>query len=211
MNFNTHTLNNRRAIGLRVVAGLCAVLACLAPSAAHAADSDLIIQDPRTAYLAYERIEFSYGGCSPSSTTRLELRSDNKSTDRVISSYPSPAINAAGYVRAAVLLPATISPGTYYLAFQCYAPSKTLLSATAAIKVATFVSNPKPQSELPSGTVTLIPAVPAVLDTELAETGIDAMVIASILLALAAVGCINVRFARQRSRTVWTSSGIRLK
>ena len=211
MNFNTHTLNNRRAIVLRVVAGLCAVLACLAPTAAYAADSDLIIQDPRTAYLAYERIEFSYGGCSPSSTTRLELRSDNKSTDRVISSYPSPAINAAGYVRAAVLLPATISPGTYYLIFQCYAPSKTLLTATAAIKVATYVSNPKPQSELPSGTVTFIPKVPAVLDTELAETGIDAMVIASILLALAAVGCINVRFARQRSKTVWSSSGIRLK
>ena len=211
MIFNAHTLNNRRAIVLRVVAGLCAVLACLAPSAAHAADSDLVIQDPRAAYLAYERIEFSYGGCSPSSTTHLELRSDNKNTDRVVSSYPSPAINAAGYVRVAVLLPATISPGNYYLAFQCYAPSRALLTASAAIKVAAFVSNPKPRAALPAGTVTLTPTVPATLDAELAETGIDAMVLASILIALAAVGYINVRLVRQRSKTAWSPSGVRLK
>jgi hypothetical protein len=211
MNFNTHTLNNRRAIVLRVVAGLCAVLAFLAPSAAHAADNDLVIQDPKEAYLSYERVEFSFGGCSPSGPTRLELRSDNEKSDSVISSYPAPAINAAGYVRAAVLLPATIAPGTYYLAFQCYAPSKALLTASAAIKVAAFVEDPKPQTALPAGVVTLTPAGPVALDTALAKTGIDAIVIAPILTALAAVGFINVRLARRRAKTVWTPTGLRLK
>ena len=211
MIFNSHTLNKRQAIVLRVVAGMCAVIASLAPTAAHAADNDLVIQDPKEAYLSYERVEFSYGGCSPSGTTRLELRSDNAKTDSVISAYPAPAINAAGYVRAAVLLPATIAPGTYYLAFQCYAPSKALLTASAAIKVAAFVTDPKPQTALAAGVVTLTPAVPVAVDTALAKTGIDAIIIAPVLLLLAAVGYINVRLARRRSNAAWSATGMRLK
>ena len=202
---------NSKATALRFVAGLCALFACLAPSVAHAADSELVIQDPKEAYLSYERVEFSYGGCSPSGTTRLELRSDNEKTDSVISSYPAPAINAAGYVRAAVLLPATISPGTYYLAFQCYAPSKALLSASAAIKVAAFVTDPKPQTALAAGVVTLNPAVPVAVDTALAKTGIDAVIIAPVLLLLAAVGYINVRLARRRSNAAWSAVGTRIR
>ena len=202
---------NSKATALRFVAGLCALFACLAPSVAHAADSELVIQDPKEAYLSYERVEFSFGGCSPSGTTRLELRSDNEKTDSVISSYPAPAINAAGYVRAAVLLPATISPGTYYLAFQCYAPSKALLSASAAIKVAAFVTDPKPQTALAAGVVTLNPAVPVAVDTALAKTGIDAVIIAPVLLLLAAVGYINVRLARRRSNAAWSAVGTRIK
>jgi hypothetical protein len=202
---------NSKATALRFVAGLCALFACLAPSVAHAADSELVIQDPKEAYLSYERVEFSFGGCSPSGTTRLELRSDNEKTDSVISSYPAPAINAAGYVRAAVLLPATISPGTYYLAFQCYAPSKALLSASAAIKVAAFVTDPKPQTALAAGVVTLNPAVPVAVDTALAKTGIDAVIIAPVLLLLAAVGYINVRLARRRSNAAWSAVGTRIR
>jgi uncharacterized protein with beta-barrel porin domain len=202
---------NSKATVPRFVAGLCALFACLAPSVAHAADSELVIQDPKEAYLSYERVEFSFGGCSPSGSTRLELRSDNAKSDSVISSYPAPAINAAGYVRAAVLLPATISPGTYYLAFQCYAPSKALLTASAAIKVAAFVTDPKPQTALAAGVVTLNPALPVAVDTALAKTGIDAIVIAPILGALAAVGYINVRLARRRSNSAWSAVGTRIK
>lgn len=175
------------------------------------ADGQLVIQDPKASYLSFEKIEFTSGGCSPSGTTSLELRSDNPQTGNVISAYAAPKVNAAGYVRAAVMLPINIQSGTYYLAFNCVAPNSAQLSSSAAIKVETaVVTAPEPQVPIAPGVVTLTPTEPVVLDTELAKTGLNTIIVLPVLATIALIGLINIMFSRRRTvAPSWSASGNR--
>jgi hypothetical protein len=195
-----------------IIGGVVAMLV-LAPSGAHAADDQLVIQNQKPAYVAYDRIEFSYGGCSPSGSTRLELRADNPASGNIISAYAAPPVNSAGYVRAAVLLPDTIQRGNYYLAFQCLSPTSVALSASAVIKVEAISLNSATPSEAtvaaPNAVdvATLTPKAPVVADKALAKTGIDAIIVFPALLAVALIGLIAVKFARKPAVATWTASG----
>ena len=175
------------------------------------ADGQLVIQDPKASYLSFEKIEFTSGGCSPSGTTSLELRSDNPQTGNVISAYAAPKVNAAGYVRAAVMLPLNIQRGTYYLAFNCVAPNSAQLSSSAAIKVETAsVTAPEPQAPLAPGVVTLTPTEPVVVDDEIAVTGLNTIIVLPVLVAIALLGLINIVLSRRRNvATVWSATGNR--
>ena len=175
------------------------------------ADGQLVIQNPKASYLSFEKIEFTSGGCSPSGTTSLELRSDNPQTGNVISAYAAPKVNAAGYVRAAVMLPINIQSGTYYLAFNCVAPNSAQLSSSAAIKVETAViTAPEPQVPVTPGVVTLTPTEPVVLDTELAKTGLNTIIVLPVLATIALIGLINIMFSRRRTvAPSWSASGNR--
>lgn len=198
---------------LRYIIGGVVALLVLTPAGAHAAEDQLIIQSPKAAYTAYDRIEFSYGGCATTGATRLELRAENPTTGNIISAYPAPAINAAGYVRAAVLLPDTIQRGTYYLVFQCLSPTSAVLSAAAVVKVEAVSLTPADSSatSMPaanaSGVATLTPKAPVAVDTALAKTGIDAIILLPILFAIALIGLIAVKFARKPAVASWTASG----
>lgn len=181
------------------------------PTLKPRADGQLVIQNPKASYLSFEKIEFTSGGCSPSGATSLELRSDNPQTGNVISAYAAPKVNAAGYVRAAVMLPINIQRGTYYLAFTCVAPNSAQLSSSAAIKVETAViTAPEPQVPLAPGVVTLTPTEPVVVDTELAKTGLNTIVVLPVLIAIALIGLINIQFSRRRTvATSWSATGNR--
>lgn len=198
---------------LRFIIGAVIAMLVLTPAGAHAADDQLIIQGQKAAYMAYDRIEFSYGGCATSGSTRLELRADSPTTGNIISAYPAPAVNAAGYVRAAVLLPDTIQRGNYYLVFQCLSPTSAVLSASATIKVeavslsATAPSVPVVPATTASGVATLTPQAPVATDTVLAKTGIDAIILFPVLLAIAMIGLIAVKFARKPAAVTWSASG----
>lgn len=190
---------------LRAIAGFGALLMCWVPSAAHAADGDLVIVNPRSAYLANDRVDFAFGGCSPSGTPRLELLSGDMGSGSVITSYAAPVFNAAGYVRAAVLLPGNIAPGDYFLAVQCYTPSRQLFKSSVAIRIVAFTADPQPRIPLLDGVVTFIPLGPVQVDRSIAKTGIDVVIVAPILIALAACGFVNLRLARRRSNPAWTT------
>ncbi|MEI7881951.1 MAG: hypothetical protein WCI32_00230 [Actinomycetota bacterium] len=198
---------------LRYVIGAVVTFLVLAPAGAHAVDDQLIVQNQKPAYMAYDRIEFSYGGCATSGATRLELRADSPTTGNIISAYPAPAVNAAGYVRAAVLLPDTIQRGNYYLVFQCLSPTSVVLSASAVIKVeavslnAATPSVPAVPTTTASGVATLTPKAPVVADKVLAKTGIDAIIVFPVLLAVALIGLIAVKFARKPAVPTWSASG----
>jgi hypothetical protein len=195
-----------------IIGGVVAML-LLFPAGAHAADDQLIIQSQKPAYMSYDRIEFSYGGCATTGATRLELRADSPTTGNIISAYPAPAVNAAGYVRAAVLLPDTIQRGNYYLVFQCLSPTSVVLSASAVIKVeavslnAATPSVPAVPTTTASGVATLTPKAPVVADKVLAKTGIDAIIVFPVLLAVALIGLIAVKFARKPAVPTWSASG----
>ena len=195
--------HSTKTVVLRAIAGFGALLMCLAPSVVHAADGDLVIQNPRSAYRANERVEFSFGGCSTFGTPRLELLSDNSESGRVIATYVPPEFNAAGFVRGAVLLPSKVTPGDYFLAVQCYKPGRQLFKSSVAIRVVAFSARPQPQFPLTDGVVTLIPTAPSQVDSSLAKTGIDAVVVAQVLTALAALGFVNLSFIRRRSNPRW--------
>jgi len=175
------------------------------------ADGQLVIQNPKAEYLSFEKIEFTSGGCSPSGATSLELRSDNPQTGNVISTYAAPKVNAAGYVRAAVMLPINIQRGTYYLAFNCVAPNSAQLSSSAAIKVETaVVTAPEPQVPIAPGVVTLTPTEPVVVDAELAKTGLNTIIVLPVLTAIALIGLINIMLSRRRTvAQSWSASGNR--
>ena len=198
---------------LRFIISAVIAMLVLTPAGAHAADDQLIIQGQKAAYMAYDRIEFSYGGCATSGSTRLELRADSPTTGNIISAYPAPAVNAAGYVRAAVLLPDTIQRGNYYLVFQCLSPTSAVLSASAAIKVEGVSLNvatpsvPTVPAPTASGVATLTPQAPVVADKVLAKTGVDAIILFPVLLAIAMIGLIAVKFARKPAVATWTAAG----
>lgn len=175
------------------------------------ADGQLVIQNPKAEYLSFEKIEFTSGGCSPSGATSLELRSDNPQTGNVISTYAAPKVNAAGYVRAAVMLPINIQRGTYYLAFNCVAPNSAQLTSSAAIKVETaVVTAPEPQVPIAPGVVTLTPTEPVVVDAELAKTGLNTIIVLPVLAAIALIGLINMMLSRRRQvATTWSATGNR--
>ena len=175
------------------------------------ADGQLVIQNPKAEYLSFEKIEFTSGGCSPSGATSLELRSDNPQTGNVISAYAAPKVNAAGYVRAAVMLPINIQRGTYYLAFSCVAPNSAQLSSSAAIKVETaIVTAPEPQVPIAPGVITLTPTEPVVVDAELAKTGLNTIIVLPALAAIALIGLINIMLSRRRTvAPSWSASGNR--
>ena len=175
------------------------------------ADGQLVIQDPKASYLSFEKIEFTSGGCSPSGATSLELRSDNPQTGNVISAYAAPKVNAAGYVRAAVMLPINIQRGTYYLAFNCVAPNSAQLTSSAAIKVETaVVKAPEPQVPIAPGVVTLTPTEPVVVDAEIAKTGLNSIIVLPVLAAIALIGLINIMLSRRRQVvTTWSATGNR--
>jgi len=175
------------------------------------ADGQLVIQNPKAEYLSFEKIEFTSGGCSPSGATSLELRSDNPQTGNVISAYAAPKVNAAGYVRAAIMLPINIQRGTYYLAFNCVAPNSAQLTSSAAIKVETaVVTAPEPQVPIAPGVVTLTPTEPVVVDTELAKTGLNTIIVLPVLAAVALIGLINIMLSRRRQvATTWSATGNR--
>ena len=175
------------------------------------ADGQLVIQNPKAEYLSFEKIEFTSGGCSPSGATSLELRSDNPQTGNVISAYAAPKVNAAGYVRAAVMLPINIQRGTYYLAFSCVAPNSAQLSSSAAIKVETaIVTAPEPQVPIAAGVITLTPTEPVVVDAELAKTGLNTIIVLPVLAAIALIGLINIMLSRRRTvAPSWSASGNR--
>ena len=175
------------------------------------ADGQLVIQNPKAEYLSFEKIEFTSGGCSPSGATSLELRSDNPQTGNVISAYAAPKVNAAGYVRAAVMLPINIQRGTYYLAFSCVAPNSAQLSSSAAIKVETaIVTAPEPQVPIAPGVITLTPTEPVVVDAELAKTGLNTIIVLPVLAAIALIGMINIMLSRRRQVvTTWSATGNR--
>ena len=175
------------------------------------ADGQLVIQNPKAEYLSFEKIEFTSGGCSPSGATSLELRSDNPQTGNVISAYAAPKVNAAGYVRAAVMLPINIQRGTYYLAFSCVAPNSAQLSSSAAIKVETaIVTAPEPQVPIAPGVITLTPTEPVVVDAELAKTGLNTIIVLPVLAAIALIGLINIMLSRRRTvAPSWSASGNR--
>ena len=175
------------------------------------ADGQLVIQNPKAEYLSFEKIEFTSGGCSPSGATSLELRSDNPQTGNVISAYAAPKVNAAGYVRAAVMLPINIQRGTYYLAFNCVAPNSAQLTSSAAIKVETaVVTAPEPQVPLAPGVVTLTPTEPVVVDAEIAKTGLNTIIVLPVLAAIALIGMINIMLSRRRQVvTTWSATGNR--
>jgi len=198
---------------LRTIIGAVIALLVLAPTGAHAASEQLVIQSQKAAYVAYDRIEFSYGGCATAGSTRLELRADSPTTGNIISAYPAPAVNAAGYVRAAVLLPDTIQRGNYYLVFQCLSPTSAVLSASAVIKVEAVSFNaatpavPEVPATTASGVATLTPQAPVVTDKVLAKTGVDAIILFPVLFAIALIGLIAVKFARKPAVQTWTASG----
>jgi len=198
---------------LRFIIGAVVAMLVLTPAGAHAADDQLIIQGQKAAYMAYDRIEFSYGGCATAGSTRLELRADSPTTGNIISAYPAPAVNAAGYVRAAVLLPDTIQRGNYYLVFQCLSPTSAVLSASAVIKVEAVSLNaatptvPTVLTPTASGVATLTPQAPVVADKVLAKTGVDAIILFPVLLAIAMIGLIAVKFARKPAAVTWSASG----
>ncbi|MSO32718.1 MAG: hypothetical protein EXQ64_07895 [Ilumatobacteraceae bacterium] len=198
---------------LRNIIGAVIAMLMITPAGARAADDQLIIQGQKAAYMAYDRIEFSYGGCATSGSTRLELRADSPTTGNIISAYPAPAVNAAGYVRAAALLPDTIQRGNYYLVFQCLSPTSAVLSASALIKVEVISLNaatpvqPTVPATTASGVATLTPKAPVVADKVLAKTGIDAIIIFPVLLAIALIGLIAVKFARKPAAITWSASG----
>ena len=198
---------------LRFIIGAVIAMLVLTPAGAHAADDQLVIPGQKAAYAPYDRIEFSYGGCATSGSTRLELRADSPTTGNIISAYPAPAVNAAGYVRAAVLLPDTIQRGNYYLVFQCLSPTSAVLSASAAIKVegvSLNVATPSVSTVLvptASGVATLTPQAPVVADKALAKTGVDAIILFPVLLAIAMIGLIAVKFARKPATATWTAAG----
>ena len=198
---------------LRFIIGAVVAMLVLTPAGAHAADDQLIIQGQKAAYMAYDRIEFSYGGCATAGSTRLELRADSPTTGNIISAYPAPAVNAAGYVRAAVLLPDTIQRGNYYLVFQCLSPTSAVLSASAVIKVEAVSLNaatptvPTVPTPTASGVATLTPQAPVVADKVLAKTGVDAIILFPVLLAIAMIGLIAVKFARKPAAVTWSASG----
>ena len=175
------------------------------------ADGQLVIQNPKAEYLSFEKIEFTSGGCSPSGATSLELRSDNPQTGNVISAYAAPKVNAAGYVRAAVMLPINIQRGTYYLAFNCVAPNSAQLTSSAAIKVETaVVTAPEPQVPIAPGVVTLTPTEPVVVDAEIAKTGLNTIIVLPVLAAIALIGMINIMLSRRRQVvTTWSATGNR--
>ena len=175
------------------------------------ADGQLVIQDPKASYLSFEKIEFTSGGCSPSGATSLELRSDNPQTGNVISAYAAPKVNAAGYVRVAVMLPINIQRGTYYLAFNCVAPNSAHLTSSAAIKVETaVVTAPEPQVPIAPGVVTLTPTEPVVVDAEIAKTGLNTIIVLPVLAAIALIGMINIMLSRRRQVvTTWSATGNR--
>ncbi len=175
------------------------------------ADGQLVIQNPKAEYLSFEKIEFTSGGCSPSGATSLELRSDNPQTGNVISAYAAPKVNAAGYVRVAVMLPINIQRGTYYLAFNCVAPNSAQLTSSAAIKVETaVVTAPEPQVPIAPGVVTLTPTEPVVVDAEIAKTGLNTIIVLPVLAAIALIGMINIMLSRRRQVvTTWSATGNR--
>lgn len=201
MNLFTH---NTKTFVLRAIAVFGVLLMCFTPSVVHAADGDLVIQNPRSAYRAYERVEFTFGGCSPYGTPRLELLSENSEAGTVVATYVPPVLNAAGFVRGAVLLPSKIIPGDYFLAVQCYTPGRQLFKSSVAIRVVAFSASPQPQSPIPDGVITLMPLVPSPVDRSIAKTGIDAMIIAPIMIALAACGFLNLQRLRRRSNPRWS-------
>jgi hypothetical protein len=174
-------------------------------------NGQLVIQNPKAEYLSFEKIEFTSGGCSPSGATSLELRSDNPQTGNVISAYAAPKVNAAGYVRAAVMLPINIQRGTYYLAFNCVAPNSAQLTSSAAIKVETaVVTAPEPQVPIAPGVVTLTPTEPVVVDAEIAKTGLNTIIVLPVLAAIALIGMINIMLSRRRQVvTTWSATGNR--
>lgn len=201
MKLSTHSTMN---IVLRAIAVFGALLMCLTPSVVHAADGELVIQNPRSAYRANERVEFSFGGCSPYGTPRLELLSENSESGKVVATYVPPVFNAAGFVRGAVLLPSKIVPGDYFLAVQCYTPGRQLFKSSVAIRVVAFSASPQPQTPFVDGVVTLVPLAPSAVDRSVAKTGIDATIIAPIMLALAACGFLNLQRLRRRSNPRWS-------
>ena len=203
MKLSTHGTTTK-AFVLRAIAVFGALLMCLTPSVVHAADGDLVIQNPRSAYRANERVEFSFGGCSPYGTPRLELLSENSESGKVVATYVPPVFNAAGFVRGAVLLPGKIVPGDYFLAVQCYTPGRQLFKSSVAIRVVTFSASPQPQTPFVDGVVTLVPLAPSAVDRSVAKTGIDAMIIAPIMLALAAFGFLNLQRIHRRSNPRWS-------
>jgi hypothetical protein len=198
---------------LRIIIGAVMALLVLAPTGAHAADDQLVITGQKAAYAPYDRIEFSYGGCATAGSTRLELRADSPTSGNIISAYAAPPVNSAGYVRAAVLLPDTIQRGNYYLVFQCLSPSSAALSASAVIKVEAVSLNSATPSEAtvaaPNAVdvATLTPKAPVVADKALAKTGVDAIIAFPVLLAIALIGLIAVKFARKPAVATWTASG----
>jgi len=195
-----------------IIGGVVAILV-LTPAGARAADDQLIIPGQKAAYVAYDRIEFSYGGCATTGATRLELRADNPTSGNIISAYPAPAINAAGYVRAAVLLPQTIQRGNYFIVFQCLSPTSAVLSASAMIKVEGVSLSPAASvapvvpAATASDVATLKPKAPVAVDTALAKTGIDAIILLPILLAIAMIGLIAVKYSRKPAASAWSASG----
>ncbi len=190
-----------------------AALSSGASSTKPRADGQLVIQNPKASYLSFEKIEFTSGGCSPSGATTLDLRADNPETGNVISAYAAPKVNAAGYVRAAVILPVNIQRGTYYLTLNCVAPNLAKLSSSAEIKIETAVAiAPEPQNPVTPGVATLIPTEPVVLDEELAATGINALLAIPILVAVTLVGLINLVLSRRREvAPSWSATGSKLK
>ena len=201
MKLSTHST---KTFVLRAIAVFGALLMCLTPSVVHAADGDLVIQNPRSAYRANERVEFSFGGCSPYGTPRLELLSENSESGKVVATYVPPVFNAAGFVRGAVLLPGKIVPGDYFLAVQCYTPGRQLFKSSVAIRIVAFSASPQPQTPFVDGVVTLVPLAPSAVDRSVAKTGIDAMIIAPIMLALAAFGFLNLQRIHRRSNPRWS-------
>ena len=203
MKLSTHGTTTK-AFVLRAIAVFGALLMCLTPSVVHAADGDLVIQNPRSAYRANERVEFSFGGCSPYGTPRLELLSENSESGKVVATYVPPVFNAAGFFRGAVLLPGKIVPGDYFLAVQCYTPGRQLFKSSVAIRIVAFSASPQPQTPFVDGVVTLVPLAPSAVDRSVAKTGIDAMIIAPIMLALAAFGFLNLQRIHRRSNPRWS-------
>lgn len=205
------------AVALICFASLFAVpagaLTNVATTTKPRADGQLVIQNPKASYLSFEKIEFTSGGCSTSGATSLDLRADNPETGTVISAYAAPKVNAAGYVRAAVMLPINIQRGTYYLTFNCVAPNLAKLSSSAEIKIETAVAvAPEPQTTVTPGVATLIPTEPVVLDEELATTGINTLLAIPVLVAISLLGLINIVLSRRRAvAPSWSATGDRLK
>jgi hypothetical protein len=91
------------------------------------------------------------------------------------------------------------------------APNSAQLSSSAAIKVETAViTAPEPQVPVAPGVVTLTPTEPVVLDTELAKTGLNTIIVLPVLATIALIGLINIMFSRRRTATPsWSATGNR--
>ena len=137
----------RATTSLLTVVGRCAgvVLLVMAGFGATGADArdvlplpvatgQMILENPQALYFPGDRVEFQFSGCAPTSSTRLELRSD-ASSGTPLAVYPSPMVNVGGYIRSAVLLPSIISRGASLLVLECTSVDGYAVTASVALQI----------------------------------------------------------------------------